>query len=179
MNGQGEVNCPPQDSAVLDEEIIQLILDLAKRLSAYFETQVIDMDLTGPQALLLRHLEAPMSMNQVACKLHCDASNVTGIVDRLEARGLLERRPVPSDRRVKQLVLTEEGTRYQRRIEALLGGVPGLSRLSEDERLALRDLLLHTLWDSQDSAIGTVGGCSEKAESTNQDLLGIEVAPRQ
>ena len=163
----------------MDEEVIQLIFHLAKRISGYFETQVMEMDLTGPQALLLRHLDSPMSMNQVACKLRCDASNVTGIVDRLEARGLLERCPVPSDRRVKQLVLTEEGTRYHGRIKTLLGAVPGLSRLSEGERLVLHDLLRQSLQDPEESASGTAGDYSEKTGSTNQDLLGIEVAPRR
>lgn len=164
---------------VLDEAIIQLVFELAKRFSVYFETQVTEMDLTGPQALLLRHLDAPMSMNQVACKLGCDASNVTGIVDRLEGRGLLERRPIPSDRRVKQLVLTEEGRQCQRRIEALAGAAPGLSRLADDERRVLRDLLLRTLWDPEESATGTAGDHSGKTESTNQDLRGIEVALRK
>src|ERR671914_1583759 len=52
-------------------------------------------------------VEVPMS--SLAGKLFCDASNVTGIVDRLEARGLIERRPAKHDRRVKLLVLTEAG----------------------------------------------------------------------
>jgi DNA-binding MarR family transcriptional regulator len=178
MSNTGDGSCPPQDGAALDEEIIQLVFHLAKRLSAYFETQVMEMDLTGPQALLLRHLDAPMSMNQVACRLRCDASNVTGIVDRLEARGLVERRPIPSDRRVKQLVLTAEGTRYQRRIDDLFGAAPGLSRLGEDERRALCDLLLQALQEPEETAIRAPGS-SEKMESTHQDLPGIEVAPQR
>ena len=51
--------------------------------------------------------ELPMSA--VAERLFCDASNVTGMVDRLEARGLLERRDSPRDRRVKLIALTDEG----------------------------------------------------------------------
>src|ERR671910_1718166 len=54
-------------------------------------------------------VEVPMS--SLAGKLFCDASNVTGIVDRLEARGLIERRPASYDRRVKLLALTDEGRR--------------------------------------------------------------------
>lgn len=129
----------------LDEEILQLLVELTKRSFAYFEAQVMEMGLTGPQALLLRNLEAPMPMCQVADKLRCDASNVTGIVDRLEARGLVERRTLLSDRRVKQLVLTEQGGRFCKRIEALLSAVPGVSGLSESERVALRDLLLRAV----------------------------------
>ena len=55
--------------------------------------------------------EVPMS--SLAGKLFCDTSNVTGIVDRLEARGLIERRPADYDRRVKLLGLTAEGERVR------------------------------------------------------------------
>ena len=55
-------------------------------------------------------------MSSLAGKLFCDDSNVTGIVDRLEARGLIERRPAEHDRRVKLLGLTPEGERACRAI---------------------------------------------------------------
>ena len=51
----------------------------------------------------------PLPMRKLARKLKCEPSNVTGIVDRLEARGLVERRPDPADRRVKLAAATEEG----------------------------------------------------------------------
>ena len=44
-------------------------------------------------------------MSSLAELLVCDASNITGIADRLEARGLVERRSVGADRRVKTLAL--------------------------------------------------------------------------
>nr|WP_207929076.1 MarR family winged helix-turn-helix transcriptional regulator [Actinomadura sp. 6K520] len=57
------------------------------------------------------NLSAPAPMRQLAARLRCDASHVTGIVDGLERRGLVERRPAPDDRRVKHLVPTGEGER--------------------------------------------------------------------
>lgn len=51
------------------------------------------------------------SMGDLAVLLACDASNVTWLVDRLEERGLVERRPHPRDRRVKSVVLTPEGAK--------------------------------------------------------------------
>ena len=48
-------------------------------------------------------------MSGLAELLFCDASNVTGIADRLEARGLIERRSAGGDRRVKVLALTSAG----------------------------------------------------------------------
>jgi DNA-binding MarR family transcriptional regulator len=50
---------------------------------------------------------------ELAETLSCHASNVTGLVDRLESRGLLRRRPAPADRRVKVLVLTPTGLRLR------------------------------------------------------------------
>ena len=135
---------------VLDEEIVRLLHQLMRRVHERFESQVAELDLTGPQAALLRHLDTSLPMHEVAYRLHCDASNVTGVVDRLEARGLVERRTLPSDRRVKQLVLTEEGMRVRRRIEALTCPVPGVSSLSEAERMTLRDLLRRALSEQAD-----------------------------
>src|SRR5215204_2554704 len=70
-----------------------------------------ELELSPPQAMALLRLDPDegMPMRHLAGALHCDTSNVTGIVDRLEDRGLVERRTDPLDRRVKRLVLTEQG----------------------------------------------------------------------
>ena len=57
----------------------------------------------------LRALDQPRAMSEIAAFLRCDNSNVTGIVDGLEARGLAERTSSPGDRRVKLIALTAEG----------------------------------------------------------------------
>src|SRR6266850_6571853 len=57
--------------------------------------------------------ERPIPMGQLAETLACDASNVTGLVDRLESRGLVRRRPSAEDRRVKVLDLTPAGARLR------------------------------------------------------------------
>src|ERR687893_1964051 len=74
-----------------------------------------EMGLAPMQLHALRLIEPGdgVPMSSLAGMLFCDASNVTGIVDRLEARGLIERRPAAYDRRVKLLVLTEEGERVR------------------------------------------------------------------
>ena len=73
------------------------------------------------QALALKLLEPgePRPMSALAAQLHCDASNVTNIADRLEAAGLVERRPAEHDRRVKTLVLTPDGERMRERIATI------------------------------------------------------------
>ena len=57
-------------------------------------------------------------MSRLAGTLSCDASNVTGLIDRLESRGLVERRASATDRRVKALQLTSAGKKVR---AALLG----------------------------------------------------------
>jgi DNA-binding MarR family transcriptional regulator len=86
--------------------------------------------------------EQPVPMSRLADVLSCDASNVTGLVDRLEARGLLQRRPSPGDRRVKVLALTPAGARLRAEMLRFMTEQPlPLSSLSRDERRALVRLL--------------------------------------
>src|SRR5689334_6075216 len=65
--------------------------------------------LTAAQTRALALLTRPLSMRTLAERLYCDASNVTGIVDRLETRGLVERRPDERDRRIKNVATTDAG----------------------------------------------------------------------
>ena len=84
----------------------------------------------------------PLPMNRLAEVLSCDASNVTGLVDRLEARGLVERRAAPGDRRVKVLALTVPGTRLRDEMLRHMTGDPlPLSSLRPEERRALVKML--------------------------------------
>lgn len=81
-------------------------------------------------------------MRGLAQVLECDASNVTAIVDRLEARGFVERRPSSTDRRVKTLVVTTAGREAAGRIAAVLYQAPdGMRSLSAADRQALRRIV--------------------------------------
>jgi DNA-binding MarR family transcriptional regulator len=75
-----------------------------------------ELDLFPPQLLVLKSLDRPRPMSEVAATLACDSSNLTGITDRLEERGLVRRGADENDRRVKLLVLTAEGKRMRRKI---------------------------------------------------------------
>ncbi len=98
--------------------------------------------LSPPQAWALRRLAEPHSMGALARLLHCDQSNVTGITDRLEERGLVERTSSPGDRRVKLLVLTDKGRRLREQIVRQTAEPPRpLAELSERDQRTLRDLL--------------------------------------
>jgi MarR family transcriptional regulator, organic hydroperoxide resistance regulator len=103
-----------------------------------------EYQLTPPQAFLLRYLEPakPMAMSELAEALGCDASNITGLVDKLEGRGLIERRPDRADRRVKMIVVTETGARFRAElVERLLEPPAALASLPEAKKQTLRDIL--------------------------------------
>src|SRR5690242_1585533 len=103
-----------------------------------------DLGIHPQQAMAIGSLRPgePMPMSALAEALHCDNSNITGIVDRLEAAGLAERRPHERDRRVKAVVLTEKGERMQIELDRRAGEPPPpIAALSPEDALALRDIL--------------------------------------
>ncbi|MGH9143340.1 MAG: MarR family winged helix-turn-helix transcriptional regulator, partial [Vicinamibacterales bacterium] len=88
----------------------------------------------------------PMPMGRLAENLACDASNVTGLVDRLESRGLVRRRPSEADRRVKVLDLTARGTRLRGLfVERMAAPPASLRRLSAGEQRTLVRILARLL----------------------------------
>ncbi len=104
--------------------------------------------LTPPQMFALRALDpaSPVPMRELAAQLHCDSSNVTGLVDGLEAHGLVERRAAEHDRRVRMLVVTEHGAQVRERIDAAMQEVPApIAMLDPDDQRALRDILRRAL----------------------------------
>src|SRR3954453_6997838 len=74
-----------------------------------------ELRLSPAQCHVLHLIEPgrPIPMGQLADTLACDASNVTGLVDRLESRGLVRRSAAAKDRRVKVLELTATGSRLR------------------------------------------------------------------
>ncbi len=114
------------------------VMELFRRLSLVMRRSAVerlaDVGLTPPLAIALHHLDEPIAMGALAERLSCDASYVTGLADRLEELGLAERRVDPTDRRVKQLALTEAGLRFRRQArERLYDGAQMLAPLEPDE----------------------------------------------
>jgi DNA-binding MarR family transcriptional regulator len=94
------------------------------------------------RALSILDPDEPKPMRAMADALACDASMVTWIVDRLEQRGLVERRMLPTDRRVRTVVLTPLGIRTRERLaEAMFAPPPALLTLDVRSLEALRDEL--------------------------------------
>jgi DNA-binding MarR family transcriptional regulator len=107
-----------------------------------------ELALHPAQAGALLQLASPLPMNELAARLGCDNSNVTGLIDRLEARGLVTRQSSFHDRRVKHVVLTDSGRRMRERmLDRVAQPTPGFERLSIDEQRQLADLLRRILDD--------------------------------
>jgi DNA-binding MarR family transcriptional regulator len=141
-------------SASLADQGWALLLQLAfERVHAHFAAVVSELDLAPMQAKALHELdlEQPISMRELARRLGADPSNVTGLIDRLEARGLVERRPDPNDRRIKGLALTPAGASLRQRLFARLYSAPrSLGELSQRDQRCLRDVLERILAASPD-----------------------------
>jgi DNA-binding MarR family transcriptional regulator len=107
-----------------------------------------EFELSPPQVMALRQLDPdePKPMSELAIALRCDNSNVTGIVDRLEDRGLVERQPAAHDRRVKMLSITPRGVEVRAGLSARLAEPPEpLASLSPEDQRALRDIMRRAL----------------------------------
>ena len=103
-----------------------------------------EVDLTAAQGHALRVLDPkrPVPMSALAEALVCDASNVTGIVDKLESRGLIARQGNDLDRRVKQLAVTEKGAQVRDQLIAGAMRAPAaIASLSADAKARLAGLL--------------------------------------
>jgi DNA-binding MarR family transcriptional regulator len=113
-----------------------------------FVAVAAELDLHPAQAGALMQMtpDTPMPMNELATMLHCDNSNVTGIVDRLEVRGLVARQPHEHDRRVKQVVLTPLGVETREHVRATMSSAPeAFTKLPAADQRALRDILARAL----------------------------------
>src|SRR5438270_9385100 len=101
-------------------EAWSLIAEIFTSQRTRFLAIAAEFDLAPAQLGALKALDpkSPVPMRELAHALACDNSNVTGIVDRLESRGLVERRSAPNDRRVKMLYVTPEGAELRARVKA-------------------------------------------------------------
>ena len=122
----------------------QLLVKFFFAQREHLPSSCAEFDLSPVQCHVLHLIEPgrPLPMGRLAETLSCDASNVTGLVDRLEARGLVQRRASADDRRVKVLQLTPAGSRLRAQLLTRMTGhsLP-LSRLSREQQRTLVKIL--------------------------------------
>lgn len=94
------------------------------------------------KALAALDPDEPRPMRALADALSCDASMITMMTDRLEERGLVERRTQATDRRVKTLILTPLGIATRRRLAEAMSEPPAdLLSMDASSLAALREAL--------------------------------------
>jgi len=128
----------------VDAKLWRAFTDLAEVQRRRVLAIARDLDLTPPQMWALRYLEPghPRPMGELTTALVCENSNLTGIIDRLERRGLVERRPSPTDRRVRVLELTPAGVELRMTIiRRVAEPAAGFDALDDDDAAMLASLL--------------------------------------
>jgi DNA-binding MarR family transcriptional regulator len=140
MSTNGKAGLAPPAEGSSAREAWKLLAELV--YPPPFLSLARELGLRPPAFGALRLLDRPRAMSEIAEVLHCDNSNVTGIVDGLEEKGLAIRQPSEGDRRVKLIALTPEGRKLRARLTRAVEKPPAwLEGLSESDRRALRDLL--------------------------------------
>ena len=117
------------------QDILSLLTHFKQELSRFAESR----HLTNMQVAALYSLSknGELPMGKVAGVLHCDPSNVTGIIDRLVTHKLVTRQECPQDRRAKTIALTGEGHKVIAEFMSILPDQLGCDKLTTAERSAL------------------------------------------
>ena len=129
-----------------DDPVIRLFLQTAQAIEERLEAALVEVDLSVAKYSALKQLAAadePLSLSDMAARLVCVRSNVSQLVDRLEADGLVRRVEDPRDRRCVRAALTDLGRERQaageRRLESVRDEI--VETLSEVDRGALERAL--------------------------------------
>ncbi len=132
-----------------NNNLLWLFLKASFRAKKGFVRLAEEEDLTVVQLYTLCLMEpgSPLPMNVIANMLICDASNVTGIIDRLFSRHYIERQEKPTDRRVKMIALTSEGEKLRNQIieKITVYKSESFDRLNQKQKNDLRDILKEIL----------------------------------
>ncbi len=123
-------------------EVADCFFELIGRIIGQAEQLAQGLGIPAPFIKALHTLDCPMAMKELGKRMHCDPSFVTLVTDMLEKRGLARREAHLADRRVKNIVLTEDGLALKRQVEAeVTARMPWNKALSDDERTQLLALL--------------------------------------
>ena len=140
MTQDGDVT-GERDSAG-DESLSEAFRSVGRRLRATSQETLTPWDITPSQLRALRVLRrhGKMRLSELSEHLHIAPRSTTEVVDALETRGLIQRRPDPGDRRATLVQLTEHGAGV---LEAIRGTEAGqvFGRLSQADRAHLARIL--------------------------------------
>ncbi|OXM72015.1 MarR family transcriptional regulator [Amycolatopsis thermalba] len=125
----------------IDRDVCKLVHEFARRLDVQVRRVGEEVGLTPAQVVALRELSEPITARELASRMSCEASNATFVIDRLEDQGLVRRRPHPTDRRAKEIVLTDAGVQARSGVLERLNRTSPLVSLDRDRQESLVELL--------------------------------------
>jgi DNA-binding MarR family transcriptional regulator len=135
-----------QSKAGSRQQVQQLMRLFAATYAHETDSLANELGLTRTQAILLGEAGEPGSIRELAERIGCDPSNLTGVVQRLSERELIVVEPDPSDRRVKRIALSNTGIETVRQLNhggtRLFGAI---NDASPEELAAIRNLLHRAL----------------------------------
>ncbi|HEY5396353.1 MAG TPA: MarR family transcriptional regulator [Trebonia sp.] len=141
--GSGETGA---DASAVNRDILDSMTSLIKLVGGIGQGIASEFDIAPHDLLAMFKLDDVMSMKELAQQMGCDASFVTSVADTLERRGFARRAPSQRDRRVKNLVLTEEGIAAKERLmQELAVKMPWSYALDDTERCCFLGLLKKAL----------------------------------
>ncbi len=141
--GSGETGA---DASAVNRDILDSLTGLVKLVGGVAQGIASEFDIAPHDLLAMFKLEGVLSMKELAQHMGCDASFITSVADTLERRGFARREPSQRDRRVKNLVLTEEGIAAKERLmRELAAKMPWSYALDDGERNCFLALLKKAL----------------------------------
>lgn len=162
----------PVDEQSQTWEVADCFFELIGRIVREGEALAQELGVPMPFIKALHFLDCPLAMKELGKRMHCDASFVTLVADMLEKRGLARREPHPADRRIKNVVLTEEGLGLKQKIETeITTRMPWNKALDSGERSQLLALIRKMLSTDADGAAATGADTPDAMHSKLANLL--------
>src|SRR5277367_3236940 len=143
VQGSGETGA---DASAVNRDILDTLTGLVKLVGGVAQGIASEFDIAPHDLLAMFKLEGVLSMKELAQHMGCDASFITSVADTLERRGFVRREPSQRDRRVKNLVLTEESIAAKERLmRDVAAKMPWSYALEDSERRCFLTLLRKVL----------------------------------
>src|ERR1700729_1862894 len=143
VQGSGDTGA---DASAVNRDILDTLTSLIKLVGGVAQEIAAEFDIAPHDLLAMFKLDSVLSMKELAQHMGCDASFITTVADTLERRGFVRREPSQRDRRVKNLVLTEEGIAAKERLmRELAAKMPWSYALDDGERRCFLTLLKKAL----------------------------------
>lgn len=131
-----------------------LMVRAARAMKKALDSELNKFGLTSSQQTILSLLKKKdgLSLSEIGKSVFLDKAAITGLADRLEKDGFVERRRDSPDRRVIQLFLSEKGRNLIRKTDSIVTAVDRriIKFLPESELSKLRNMLIN-IWDASNN----------------------------